>query len=231
MRRLIVLILVLLIGVLLTGCNEDKQGEVVFTATPSDSDEAQRCFGFDPDTDVIVSDNYCLDVGWTVDAHNSIIQAVPDSFSLINKLENVDGYADDGTAPARIECDDYSCQIQVHDSVTGIDGLWGYEQTIAVDPGCYLIKVSGHSWVNDPKIRHELNYTISAYIDDQQVGEDVYRTQGTLEAIFPVMVEATQQITYSVMIGVSWATPGHNSYIDLIGLGLLAVPDDYCLAN
>lgn len=225
MFRLIALILIIV--VLLAGCGE--QGAVVFTATPAD-EEAQRCFGFDPDVDVIVSDNNCLDDGWTVDHDISIIQAVPDSFSLVNKLENVDGYVDDGTAPARIECDKYSCQIQVHDGVSGIDGLWGYEQTLTVDPGCYLIKVTGHSWINDPRTGNILNYALTAYIDDQQVGEGVYHTQGALEEIFVVLVGSRREITYSALVGVGWATPGQSSYVDLIGLGLLAVSDDHCWA-
>lgn len=229
MFRLSILLL-LIIALLLVGCA--GQGVVVVTATPDDVPQPtmtddQRCFGFDPDIDEIVSANYCLDDGWTV-ANRSIIQAVPDSFFLINVLENVDGYADDYTDRARIECDEYSCQFQVNNGVGGIDGAWGYGQVVDVEQGCYLIKVSGHSWVNDPKISNVMNYSLTAYVDDEPVGEGVYDTQGTFEAIFPIEIVHRREITYSVLIGVGWATPGHNSYIDLIGLGLIAVPDDYC---
>lgn len=198
------------------------------TATqPVDNDPAP-CFGFDPDGEFeIVSENYCLDAPWTVDDDDGLIQAVPDGFEIVNIQENADGYADEYTDRARIECDQYSCEFQLHNGVTGLNGAWGYRQMIDLQVGCYLLKVSGRGWTNDPKTANVTNYFLMGYVNGEQIGAPIISTQGAFEIIFPVMLESGP-VTFSVLVGIGWATPGHNSYLDLQGVGLLAVPDGFC---
>ena len=193
---------------------------------PSEDTSPVSCFGFQPDDFPIVSDNYCLDTPWTT-ANVGLIQAVPDGFEIVNILENADGFQDEYTDRARIECDQYSCQFQLHNGVVGLNGTWGYEQTVEVEAGCHLVKATGYNSTNDPLAANEMNYFLLGYVNDEQIGAPIIATQGPFEIIFPVMLESGE-VTFTVLVAVGWATPGHNSYLDLIGLGLLAVPDGYC---
>ena len=186
------------------------------------------CFGFDPDGEFeIISVNYCLDAPWTTTSRDGLIQAVPQDFEIVNIQENADGYADNWTGRARIECDQYSCEFQLHNGVTGINGAWGYRQTVEVEAGCHLIKASGRNWTNDPKTQNVENYYLLGFINGEQVGAPIIVTQGDFEIIFPMMLEAGE-VTFDILVGVAWATPGEVSYLDLEGIGLLAVPDGFC---
>jgi hypothetical protein len=194
---------------------------------PPPTDTPQECFGFDPNGEFeIVSDNYCLDGPFTVSSDIGIIQAVPDGFKMVNRLENADGYADEYTERARIKCDTYSCEIQIHNSVVGINGYWGYRQAVNVEPGCHLIKATGLGGVNDPP--NAMNYQLLVYVNDELIGQTTFPMQDEFAEIFPVWISQGGDITYTVLVGVAFASPGHNSYVDLLGLGMLAVSDGHC---
>jgi len=187
-----------------------------------------ECFGFDPDDEFeIISVNYCLDAPWITTSRDGLIQVVPDGFEIVNILENADGYPDNWTDRARIEYDQYSCEFQVHNGVTGINGAWGYRQTAEVEAGCHLLKATGYSWINDPKIQNITNYYLLGYVNGEQIGAPIFSTQGEFEIIFPVMLESGE-VTFAVLVGIAWATPGEGSYLDLVGIGLLAVLDGFC---
>ena len=210
MNKFIVLLLVLLIA-----CMPDID-------TP---DNDMSCFGFDGDYP-IVSANPCLDGPWTDNPKDAIIQSVPDGWQLTNILENADGVEDDLTAPFPIECDEYSCTIEFHNSVTGIDGITQLDQDIEFEPGCKLWKVTGFSQINDT--RNENNFVVSAYVDGEIISQQELPRQGEFELIYPFMIEEGGSHNVSVQIAALWGTAGHGSKFHLIGLGILEVPADFC---
>ena len=231
------MLMVLVAIMLLAGC--DGQGVILVTATPMIATDAPVattqviatltpvvCFGFDPTQDDIISDNYCLDGPFTVDADVSILQTVPDRFEIVNILETIDGYPDEYTDRARIECDRHSCEFRLNNGVNGIDGSWGFSQIIDVEPGCKLIKASGHAWVNDPP--NEVNYAILVYVNDDLIERVGINQQGDFEIIVPILIRQNGAIKFSVLVSVAYATPGHNSNLELFGAGMLDVDNDYC---
>lgn len=183
------------------------------------------CYGFSGDYPV-VSANPCLQAPYTADIENSTIQAMPNGWSIVNILENADGVRDEFTARARITANGFGLTFELHNGVTGIDGQWGYEQTIEFEPGCYLWKISGHNGINDPP--HDYNFTIAAYFDGVEISQQIIPAQTGFELIYPFEVTAAGDYSVRWLVQALWGTAGHGSKIDILGAGVLAVEPEYC---
>ncbi len=184
-----------------------------------------ECFGF-TDAETILSVNPCLEGPFSTDNSIGIIQAVPVSWSIANILKNVNGYADQYTERAKIECDSFRCSFDLYNSVVGINGYWGYYQEVNLVPGCKLYKATGRSWINDPP--NAGNYVMNFYLDTELIGNEIIPMQDEFQLIYSVDIPLAGEYTIQFMIQSLWATPGHESTIDLISLGLLEVDSGYC---
>jgi hypothetical protein len=161
-----------------------------------------------------------------MDTTNPIIQAVPEGWQIVNLLQNARGEQDEQTAYMKITPNGFGLTFQINDGLTGIDSQAGYVQTVELEPGCYLLKVSGRNWINDPP--HPDNFTISGYVDDVIISQQDIPAQDGFELIYPFEVTTTGEYSIRWMVQALWGTAGHNSKLDILGAGVLLVDADYC---
>jgi len=183
------------------------------------------CYGF-TGNEQVASVNHCLQAPYTTATDNATIQAAPDGWQLINELVNADGVVDEYTARARITANGFGLSYELHNGVTGINGRWGYGQMVELDTGCYLLKVSGHGYINDPP--HSYNFTLSGWFNAELISQQVLPAQDGFELIYPFMVTVGGEYPFRWSIDALWGTAGHGSRIDILGAGVLKVDSDYC---
>lgn len=184
-----------------------------------------ECYGFTGD-EPIVSTNPCLQAPYPADNNEPIIQVVPDGWQIINELLNADGVRDEYTARARITSNDAGITYELHNGLFGIDGHWGYGQMIDLRRGCYLLKVSGRNWINDPP--HSYNFSVSGWFDTGLISQQVLPAQDGFELIYPFEVVVAGEYPVRWSIDALWGTAGHGSKVDVLGAGVLSVGDGYC---
>ncbi|HEB27973.1 MAG TPA: hypothetical protein ENI05_09395 [Porticoccus sp.] len=184
-----------------------------------------RPYGFRGTADV-VSYNPSLSGPYTTNNALSIIQAVPDGWQIHNNLVTADGVSDKYSDYARITTNGFGLTIQPHNEVRGINGKWGYSQDVELSLGCYLLKVTGYNWVNNPPDPH--NFVISGYVNNALISQQRIPPQSGFELIYPFKADVPSIYTIKWMIEALWATAGHNSKIDILGAGVLKVDDGYC---
>ncbi|HEB26895.1 MAG TPA: hypothetical protein ENI05_03820 [Porticoccus sp.] len=208
MRRLVIILLLL-----------------VAACAPQLSIPTGDCYGFTGDEQV-VSANHCLQPPYTIDTSNPIIQAVPDGWQLTNELVNADGVRDKYTDRARITSNGFGLTFELHNGLFGIDGRWGYMQDVTLTPGCYLLKVSGHGYINDPP--NQTNYAISGYFDEALISQQLLPLQSGFELIYPFSI--VDENTYPIrwMVDALWGSAGHGSQVDILSAGVLSVDSGYC---
>lgn len=198
---------------------------LIFIAACTSAPLPGDCYGFTGD-EPIVSTNHCLKPPYTVDTDNPVIQVVPDGWALVNELVNADGVRDEYTDYARITANGFGLNFELHNGVWGIDGKWGYEQDIIFKRGCYLLKVSGRNFVNDPP--RQDNYAVSGYFDEGLISQQVIPAQSGFELIYPFEVATPGEYPVRWSIDALWGTAGHGSRIDILGAGVLIVDSGYC---
>ena len=197
----------------------------VIACAPTPSVDTGGCYGF-TDGEQVVSANHCLQPPYTVDTEIAIIQAVPDGWQLINELVNADGVKDKHTARARITANGFGITYQLHNGVFGIDGRWGYGQMIELDAGCYLLKVSGRNWINDPP--NSQNFGLSGWFDAALISQQVLPVQDGFELIYPFEVVIAGEYPVRWSLDSLWGSAGHGSKVDILGAGVLSVDAGYC---
>lgn len=185
------------------------------------------CYGF-TDGEQVVSENHCLQPPYSVDTNNPVIQLIPDGWTIHNILQNADGYKDEHTGTSRITSEGAGLTFQMHNGVNGVDGQWGYSQNVKLSPGCYLLKVSGRGWINDPLPGHETNFVINGYFDEGLLQQELLQRQDGFQIIYPFVV--VERGTYNLrwMVQGLWGSAGDSSKADVLGAGVLAVDSGYC---
>ena len=183
------------------------------------------CYGF-TDGEQVVSANHCLQPPYTVDTDIAVIQVVPDGWQLINELVNADGVKDKQTARARITSNGFGITYEIHNGVFGIDGRWGYGQMVELDVGCYLLKVTGWNWINDPPNSH--NFGLSGWFDAGLISQQVLPVQDDFELIYPFEVTVAGEYPIRWSLDALWGSAGHGSKVDILGAGVVSVDDAHC---
>ena len=187
----------------------------------------QLPYGFKP-KDVIVSRNVSLSAPYEHSYVDGTLRVVPDHWQLHSYALCADNVPDQYSDHARILPNAIGLTFLPHNEEIGIDGKWGFSQTIDLQPGCYLLKVTGRNWINDPKQGNILNYIISGWIDGALLSKQMIPHQSAFEFIYPFPVDVAGSHDVKWLVEVLWATPGHNSKIDIYGAGVLSVDSGHC---
>lgn len=188
--------------------------------------------------DRVMNDNPFFDCPQMGMSENGIPQMHPMGWGTHSQPGSIDGL-DEFSDHARIICRDNLCTMNLNNTITGITGHWGFSQQTWLNQGCYLMKVTGNSNVNDPP--NGQNYGISFNLkapnqDPYPLGEGdnlVFThqlpLQGYFEIVSPFYVELDNSlILHATMISEYFATAGHESRVDVSGIGVIAVTDNYC---
>jgi hypothetical protein len=192
---------------------------------PEDTDN-HDCYGFHNVNVPIVSINPCLRGDYTTDLNHPTIQAVPSGWQLYNVLTDADGAKTLYVERARIIPNEFGLTVIPHNGMWGIAGKWGYTQAIDFDIGCYLLKVTGRGYVNDP--RQEQNFAVSGYLGVDRLSQQVLPRQDGFELIFPFEITWAGERQIRFLIEALWGTAGHGSEIDILSAGVLKVGYGYC---
>ena len=178
--------------------------------------------------DVVVSSNPGLVGTYQVNFEEGITQLVPEGWLSYNDITNADGLEDQYSARAFIGKRTAAGGLTVflHNGVTGIDGSWGYSQVVDLDPGCYLLKVSGHGWINDPP--HGANFLIAGYLYEALLSKQKLPMQKQFQLIYPFQIDKSGDYLIRFVIQALWATAGHGSMVDVLSAAVLAVDEGYC---
>lgn len=183
------------------------------------------CWGIS-DSDDVVSYNPCLRGPYITDQNQGIIQAVPDGWQIYNSITNADIVQDEYSAYARITANGFGLTFELHNGKLGIDGKWGYWQNVNLQPGCYLLKVSGHGWINDPP--NGSHYAINCYLDDVLLSQQVLPMQEQFQLIYPFKIDLSARYMVRWTLQAMWASAGHGSMVDITSAAVLAVDSGYC---
>jgi len=178
--------------------------------------------------DVVVSDNPGLCGPYQVNFEEGITQLIPEGWKVYNNITNADGVVDQYSSRAFIGKRTAAGGLTffLHDSVKGIDGSWSFHQVVSLEPGCYLLKVSGRSWINDPP--HSYNFIIAGYLDEVLLSKQELPMQKEFQIIYPFKVDEAGKHIVRWKIQALWATAGSGSMVDVLSAAVLAVDEDYC---
>jgi hypothetical protein len=185
------------------------------------------CVGFDP-TLTIISGNPCLRDA-KVSIENDVHQMVPDQYNLFSiptiRMEDGSIVTDDYSAHALISCGEDGCLVDVHNGLMGINGIWGYTQTIEYQ-GCALLKLTTNERINDPIWGQAKNYSVNFYIDGELAWFGQAVRQGVHEYAFATLLSGTHEVSMTYQI--AFATPGEGSELYLYSWGVYSVDNSWC---
>lgn len=243
-KVLLIFVLLLMVGVILGGC-ADQGGVVVVTATPLPDDIGgggpsptatpggvvydQSCAGLPGDGFVIQNSNPCLVGQVRVSADDGTAQCRPEQFDVYSVSQNIEGYPDEYSAHAPIECNGGGFTFPV----THINGEWGFTtKPTTLDAGCYIAKLTGTTVIDDPD--HPNNYMAGGYLQiagargQVELKRQPLALNANFELIWPFTVNTPASILSTMTIIVGWGTALPGSEIVVHTVSISSAPVGYC---
>lgn len=245
LRNTIFYILIFVLLVLLSACGLEVGDSTLIPDTPLPltafptavpGPEIEYCDDIPPTTVEgfpIINENFCLNNPKTDEKEDKGIQQ--DSFDGYDSYSvALDGAGRGPLIPGSTARHTYMQAFPgyLEIFIQGSAGQWGLSQSVQLDSGCHMLKLSGDSDINDRYHPYNYHLAASVYYPANEallmIGKHNIPLHGPIKRIFIFWVDAPQLVQINGFFIALYGDAGENSTVGFTGFQLLPVPPGFC---